>query len=67
MMPDLLVVAQQQGRTRDLGENDIQVTIAVNVGERGTTTDNRFEDVIAAFFGRNRHETGPPALSAIPE
>ena len=45
----------------------VQVTIAVNVRKRGTTTHNRLEQIAAGLRRRNRNEADAPCRTAIPE
>ena len=68
MMTQLLVVAEQPRRAVDLGQHDIEVTIAVQIGEGRAAADNGFEKVPAAFFRGDRHEASLRIDSAsVPE
>ena len=56
MMAQLLVVSEQQRRAVDLREHNVEVAVAVDVGESGAAADHRLEDVVAAVFRGDSRE-----------
>ena len=68
MMAQLLVVSKQERRAVDLRQNDVEVAVAVDVGECRAAADNGFENVRAAVPWRDGQETVLPVDSArVPE
>src|SRR5437867_10242959 len=59
MMAEGLVVAQQQGRTVDLGQHHVEITVPVDIGEGRSAADDGLEEIGAGFFRRHDRETRP--------
>src|SRR6267142_2131374 len=62
-----LVVAQQMRCFADLSDDNIEIAIAVDVGERRAASDQRLEEIAAAFFGWNYDETTSASLAGVPK
>src|SRR6266446_5706332 len=67
VMVKLLIVAQEQRRAVDLGHDDVEVAVAIDVGEGGAAADDGFEDIAAAFLRGHRHETHALTGAAVPK
>src|SRR5258708_229692 len=67
MVTQMLIVSQQQRRTGDLAKHHIEIPIPVDIGERRTAPDDRFEEVRAAFARGNRHKAEALDITAIPK
>src|SRR5258706_6601798 len=52
-----LLVAEEHRGAVDLGHEDVEVDVAVNIRKSGAAADDGLEQVIAAFADRNRDET----------
>ena len=45
MIAEGLVVFEEQGRTVDLSEDEIEIAVVVDIGEGGATSDDRLGDI----------------------
>src|SRR5215510_14626980 len=57
MAAELLVVAQKQGRTVRLGQDDIEIAIAVDIGESGAAADDGLEEIGSGLVGSGHGES----------
>src|SRR5882724_13179733 len=67
MMPQLLLVAQQQWRSAYLRQHDVQIPIAVNVAVGRASPDYRLEQILTTPGRRHRAEAAAAPLAGIPE
>jgi hypothetical protein len=67
MMVEMLVVSQQQWRASDLGEDNVQVAVAVDVGKRCAAPDDWLEEIAAALVSGHRLEASGLVWPGVPE
>ncbi|MFM1942444.1 MAG: hypothetical protein RI897_1426 [Verrucomicrobiota bacterium] len=57
-MVEVLVVAEEEGRAVDLGEDDVEVAVEVEVSVGGAASDDRGEEVCSGFGAGDGEEAG---------
>ena len=66
-MSELLVVSQQPRSASDRGDQQVEVSVAVDIGEAGASSDHRIDEVLAALIRFECHEFVVVLGSAVPE
>src|SRR6267378_1601170 len=66
-MIQVLIVPEQKGRTANLSQDDIQITVAVDISIGGTAAHDWLEKILSSFPLRNWHKARAAGRARVPK